>query len=151
MREGGVMLWAGPLISELLSCTTCGIYCGWAQVAGGEVHKMVTSIGWNPFYRNQKKTVEPHLIHEFNRDFYGEQLKVLICGFVRPERDFESVQALIEAIEEDVAKAERALDSAEYAPFKEDEFFRQDNEIEAESKTDETTGSKPPRCTQTFE
>jgi FAD synthase len=29
------------------------------------------SIGWNPFYNNEKKTAEPWLLHEFDKDFYG--------------------------------------------------------------------------------
>ena len=39
---------------------------GWASV-GVEttVYKMVMSIGWNPFYRNEKKTAEAWLLHEF--------------------------------------------------------------------------------------
>ena len=34
-----------------------GIYCGWARVADTEVHPMVLSIGWNPFYKNTKKSM----------------------------------------------------------------------------------------------
>lgn len=34
-----------------------GIYYGWASVANGDVHKMVLSIGWNPYYKNVKKSV----------------------------------------------------------------------------------------------
>lgn len=35
--------------------------------------------------------VEPHLIHVFDDDFYGEELKFLVCGYVRPERSFPSL------------------------------------------------------------
>lgn len=34
-----------------------GIYYGWACVGNGDVHKMVLSIGWNPYYKNVKKSV----------------------------------------------------------------------------------------------
>lgn len=34
-----------------------GVYCGWASVKDGEVHKMVMSVGWNPFYNNQEKSM----------------------------------------------------------------------------------------------
>ncbi|CAM9639641.1 unnamed protein product, partial [Ectocarpus fasciculatus] len=31
---------------------------------------------------------EPHLLHEFEEDFYGEKLHVLLCGFMRKELNF---------------------------------------------------------------
>ena len=34
-----------------------GVYCGWASVDDGTVYKMVMSIGWNPFYHNEKKSM----------------------------------------------------------------------------------------------
>lgn len=34
-----------------------GVYCGWASVKDGEVHKMVMSVGWNPFYHNKEKSM----------------------------------------------------------------------------------------------
>eukprot|EP00879_Flechtneria_rotunda_P032054 GHRR01035204.1.p1 GENE.GHRR01035204.1~~GHRR01035204.1.p1 ORF type:complete len:375 (+),score=85.29 GHRR01035204.1:585-1709(+) len=45
-----------------------GIYCGWASVGDStEVHKMVMSIGWNPFYSNKEKTAEPWILHDFEK------------------------------------------------------------------------------------
>lgn len=37
-----------------------GVYYGWAQLLtknNNEIYKMVTSIGTNPFYNNQQKTI----------------------------------------------------------------------------------------------
>lgn len=34
-----------------------GIYFGWASVDGGIVHKMVMSIGWNPYFENKEKSM----------------------------------------------------------------------------------------------
>ena len=34
-----------------------GVYCGWACVDNGPVFKMVMSIGWNPYYHNEKKSM----------------------------------------------------------------------------------------------
>jgi riboflavin kinase / FMN hydrolase len=90
-----------------------GIYYGWAFLRG-HVYKAVSSIGWNPYFDNKQKTVvcelgpawslalsvrcltwgamqEPHLIHEFDDDFYGEPLTVLVLGYIRPERNFPSL------------------------------------------------------------
>lgn len=32
---------------------------------------MCMSIGWNPFYGNEQKTIEPWILHDFDSDFYG--------------------------------------------------------------------------------
>lgn len=34
-----------------------GIYFGWASVDDGDVQKMVMSIGWNPYYHNEHKSM----------------------------------------------------------------------------------------------
>lgn len=34
-----------------------GIYCGWAKVDDGAVYKMVMSVGWNPYFKNEKKSM----------------------------------------------------------------------------------------------
>lgn len=39
-----------------------GIYFGWAQVDTGAVHKMVMSVGWNPYYKNEKKSMVRSLV-----------------------------------------------------------------------------------------
>ena len=41
---------------------------------------MVTSVGWNPFFDNKSKTVEPHLLHEFPSDFYGAEIRIVFTG-----------------------------------------------------------------------
>ncbi|NWT13922.1 RIFK kinase, partial [Vireo altiloquus] len=100
-----------------------GIYYGWACVGNGDVHKMVLSIGWNPFYKNIKKSVETHIIHTFKEDFYGEILSIVITGYIRPEKNFDSLDALISAIQEDIEEAKRQLDLPEHLKLKEDNFF----------------------------
>lgn len=63
-------------------------------VNNDQVHKMVASIGWNPFYKNTKRSFETHIIHEFPEDFYGADLSVLVCGYLRPEKNYDSLEAL---------------------------------------------------------
>ncbi|XP_017891810.1 riboflavin kinase-like, partial [Ceratina calcarata] len=63
---------------------------------------MVASIGWNPFYKNEKKTVEIHVLHTFENDFYGKEIQAIFTGFVRPEKDFTSEAELIKAIKSDI-------------------------------------------------
>lgn len=101
-----------------------GVYYGWASVADGPVMKMVMSIGWNPYYHNTVKSMETHIMHTFKEDFYGSSLKVCMCGYLRPMRNFESLEELIEAINKDIADAEAALDKPELQKLKEDNFFK---------------------------
>lgn len=48
---------------------------------------------------------------KFNRlpDFYGTQLNLLILGYIRPEYDYVSMEALIEDIRVDCEVARRSL------------------------------------------
>jgi len=55
---------------------------------------MVMSIGWNPYYKNTQKTIEVHLLHQFPDDFYGEDLRVVVLGYLRPEANFPSLGTL---------------------------------------------------------
>ncbi|XP_030373501.1 putative riboflavin kinase [Scaptodrosophila lebanonensis] len=103
-----------------------GAYYGWANINNGEVHKMVMSVGWNPFYNNKEKSVETHILHNYNCDLYGNTLKICIVGFLRPERNFDSLEALITAIKADIEEAKLKLDSAENLKLRDDPFFTSD-------------------------
>jgi FAD synthase len=69
--------------------------------AQGGVYAMVMSIGWNPFFDNSSKTIEPWLLHEFPEDFYDQELRLTVLGYVRPEANFTTLEALIERIHRD--------------------------------------------------
>ena len=32
-------------------------------------------VGWNPYYKNEKKSMETHIMHKFEEDLYGRMLK----------------------------------------------------------------------------
>ena len=44
---------------RLLDTLPTGVYLGWAQVPGRDttVYPMAMSVGWNPYYKNEKKTM----------------------------------------------------------------------------------------------
>ncbi|CAG0887494.1 unnamed protein product [Cyprideis torosa] len=79
------------VVDDLPPSFATGIYFGWASINGGPVYKMVMSVGWNPYFKNQKKSMETHILHKFPDDFYGFQLYVGICGYLRPEMDFSTL------------------------------------------------------------
>nr|CAD7430359.1 unnamed protein product [Timema monikensis] len=100
-----------------------GVYYGWAKVDEGPVYKMVMSIGWNPFYKNIKKSMETHIIHTFPEDFYDSTLKVCILGYRRPELNFNSLEEMIAVIKDDIRESEHLLDIEENAVYKDHTFF----------------------------
>lgn len=112
------------VVDNLPADISTGIYYGWASVGSGDVHKMVVSIGWNPYYKNTKKSMETHIMHTFKEDFYGETLNVAIVGYLRPEKNFDSLESLISAIQGDIEEAKKRLDLPEHLKLKQDNFFQ---------------------------
>lgn len=83
----------------------------------GTVYPMVMSMGYNPFYKNSARSVEVHIMHDFAEDFYGAQMKLLILGFIRPELDYVSREALIEDIQTDIQVGGRSLEREAWKGF----------------------------------
>lgn len=79
-----------------------------------QIFPMVMSIGWNPFYNNTEKAAEVHIIHEFQGTFYGASVRLTILGYLRPELDYTTKDALIEDIKTDIDIATRTLLSTPY-------------------------------------
>ncbi|KAK2109864.1 hypothetical protein P7K49_009610 [Saguinus oedipus] len=112
------------VVDNLPADISTGIYYGWASVGSGDVHKMVVSIGWNPYYKNTKKSMETHIMYTFKEDFYGEILNVAIVHYLRPEKNFDSLESLISTIQGDIEEAKKRLDLPEHLKIKEDNFFQ---------------------------
>ncbi|XP_047938288.1 bifunctional riboflavin kinase/FMN phosphatase isoform X2 [Salvia hispanica] len=110
--------------SDLLLEHPSGVYFGWAGLATRGVYKMVMSIGWNPYFNNTEKTIEPWLLHDFKEDFYGEDLRLAIVGYIRPETNFSSLESLIAKIHEDGEIAEKALQLPQYSKYRDDPYFK---------------------------
>ncbi|KAK4439079.1 Bifunctional riboflavin kinase/FMN phosphatase [Sesamum alatum] len=110
--------------SAILSEHPSGVYFGWAGLPTRGVYKMVMSIGWNPYFSNTEKTIEPWLLHDFNEDFYGEDLRLAIVGYIRPETNFPSLESLVAKIHEDRQIAERALELPQYSKYRHDPYLK---------------------------
>lgn len=91
--------------------------------AKGAVYPMVMSIGWNPFYKNEVRSVEVHIMHNFETDFYGSHMNLLISGFIRPEYDYVSKESLIDDIKTDIDVAGRSLSRKSYAILQDDPYL----------------------------
>jgi riboflavin kinase len=45
------------VVQQLPDSLDTGIYFGWACVDNEDVYKMVMSIGWNPYYQNNTRSM----------------------------------------------------------------------------------------------
>lgn len=89
----------------------------------GAVYPMVMSIGWNPFYKNEVRSVEVHIMHSFETDFYGSHMNLLISGFIRPEYDYVNKDSLIDDIKTDIDVAGRSLSRTAYVKLMDDPYL----------------------------
>jgi riboflavin kinase len=114
----------------------CGIYWGFCRILRNHdttataastptneyVYTTAVSIGYNPTYKNEKKTVEPHLIasHDspcrhksscgetlLEEELYEKHCRLSLVGYLRPELPFAGLDKLIVAIQQDIQNAER--------------------------------------------
>ena len=87
-----------------------GIYACWGYL-GPEKFMAATNIGFNPTFTPEKKiaSLEAFLL-DFDRDIYGEELKLEFVARLRDELKFDSVEALIEKIHEDVEETRKLLE-----------------------------------------
>ncbi|KAG4306462.1 hypothetical protein PORY_000450 [Pneumocystis oryctolagi] len=115
-------------IPKFFSKTESGIYYGWGRVDiddenDNDIYPMVMSIGWNPYYNNEKRSVEVHFIHKFTNNFYNKEIRLIIMGFIRPERNYVSKELLIKDIQRDIEIAQQFLNQEAYLLYKEDKFL----------------------------
>lgn len=62
-------------------------------------------------------------MHDFDTDFYGSHMNLVILGFIRPELDYTTKEALIEDIKTDIDVAGRSLSRKAYAKYSKDEYL----------------------------
>lgn len=89
-----------------------GVYVTWVWVAGKRLPS-VTSVGVRPTFASLAPvpTVEAYLI-DFDDDLYGQTVQVDFLTFLRPELKFNSVQALIDQMQQDTQHAREVLNHA---------------------------------------
>lgn len=122
-----------PLAAQLAKMTS-GVYFGWAQVDAGAdapaadstVHKMVMNVGRRPTFEDAdpELSVEVHVMHSYQSDFYGKRMRVVVLGHLRPEVRFGGLQELLERIRTDIGIARAQLDEPMWAEYKNDPCFK---------------------------
>lgn len=120
-----------------------GIYYGFCCIKNKNneavVYKSAMSMGYNPTYGNDRKTIEPHFIasasdpcrHKskcgetlLEENCYDEEIRLSIVGYLRPELPFEGVEKLIAAIKEDIAQSDKLCEAQDAITLREKEWVR---------------------------
>ena len=60
-------------------------------------------------------------IHTFVAD---EELRLVVCGYIRPEQNFQGLDALIKRIHEDGHVSEQVLDMEPFTDIQNDSFLK---------------------------
>jgi riboflavin kinase/FMN adenylyltransferase len=86
-----------------------GIYVCWAYL-GSEKFMAATNIGVNPTFTPERQvpSLEAYLL-DFDRDIYGQELKLEFVARLRDELKFDSIEALIKKIHQDVENTREIL------------------------------------------
>jgi riboflavin kinase/FMN adenylyltransferase len=85
-----------------------GIYAVRVTLEDGSEHPGVASLGIRPTFDPPRELLEAHLF-DIDRDLYGQALEVALHAFIREEKKFDDVAALVAHMREDEAAARRLL------------------------------------------
>jgi riboflavin kinase/FMN adenylyltransferase len=84
-----------------------GIYATWAYYEGKK-YTGVANLGWNPTFHDQKFSIEVHILN-FDREIYGQSLRVEFVARLRDEIAFRGPEELIVQIKKDISRAKNIL------------------------------------------
>ncbi len=91
-----------------------GIYAVKCTTDNGKQYVGTANIGIRPSIKDESdshRVICETYIHGFNGDLYGKALKVEFCELIRAEREFESIEALGNAITSDIEKTSKILNN----------------------------------------
>jgi riboflavin kinase/FMN adenylyltransferase len=81
-----------------------GVYAGWLTAAD-EVMPAAISVGTNPTFDGTARTVEAYAIDRVGLDLYGMHVAVDFLAYLRGMEKFDSIDALLERMADDVKQA----------------------------------------------
>ena len=61
---------------------------------------------------------EVHILNDFKRDFYNEDMAVVVAGYLRPEQNYESVEDLVKDIHIDIQITVKNCELPQYLKLK---------------------------------
>ncbi len=81
-----------------------GVYKAEVELADGRKIKSIANFGKKPTVNNtDKKTLETHILNNFNENIYGQNIKVYFSKFIRAEKKFNNIEELKEQIKNDIS------------------------------------------------
>ncbi len=101
-------------VSNRMCLPADGVYAGRYERPDGSIHDCAINLGRRPTFYEHAETslLEAHLL-DFEGDLYGETAIVRFSHFLRSERKFDGIDALIEQLRSDVENTRTLLiDSA---------------------------------------
>ena len=85
-----------------------GIYAVRATLEDGSEHPGVANLGVRPTFDPPTELLETHLL-DYDGDLYGQRIEVALHAFIRDEKKFDDVDALVAHMREDEAQARHLL------------------------------------------
>jgi riboflavin kinase/FMN adenylyltransferase len=87
-----------------------GVYAGWYLRPDGSRHVCAINLGRRPTFYDHATTslLEAHLL-DFDADLYGEAARVEFVAFLRSERKFDGIDALVSQLKMDCEHARAAV------------------------------------------
>jgi len=97
-------------VSNRMCLPADGVYAGHYERPDGTVHDCAINLGRRPTFYEHAETslLEAHIL-DFDGDLYGEGAIVRFSHFLRSERKFDGIDALIEQLRSDVENARTLL------------------------------------------
>lgn len=86
-----------------------GVYAGWLT-AEGERMPAAISVGTNPTFDGTARTVEAYAIDRVGLDLYGLHVAVDFLAYLRGMEKFDSIDALLDRMADDVKRARELTD-----------------------------------------
>ncbi|WP_229054238.1 bifunctional riboflavin kinase/FAD synthetase [Aeromicrobium sp. Leaf350] len=89
-----------------------GVYAAWVtdlEPGGGERWAAAISVGDNPTFQGTERRVESYVIDRTGLDLYGHRIRVELVGRLRGMDTFDSLEALVEQMADDVERARQIL------------------------------------------
>ncbi|MDO5726684.1 MAG: riboflavin kinase, partial [Bowdeniella nasicola] len=86
-----------------------GVYAGWLYCPVEGRLPAAISVGTNPHFAGERRTVEAHVLSRADLDLYHTQVDVAFIDRIRPMRSFASLEALLSAMDDDLVHTSAVL------------------------------------------
>jgi riboflavin kinase/FMN adenylyltransferase len=101
---------ANVAVPDGICLPATGIYAGWYERPDGSRWEAAISVGRRPtFYGSEGDLLVEAFLIDFSGDLYGEEARLSFVAHLREEAAFDTVQALVDQIERDVADTRARL------------------------------------------